>query len=340
MLIAMRKKSGAILILALWTMSFLTIFAAYVGLRVRQRASLLSRIEERSQLRFLAESGVRKAIAVIRKEMTNNAGQWTAATKQTLFNNMPEFSSVPVGQGEFSVFAGIKEHTLATKVFGVTDEERKINLNRADAKTMQRLFQTAAGLREDKAEDLADAMIDWRELHTNELNGFSSDNYYANLKSPYEAKRAEFELFDEVRLIKGMTGEIFDQVFPYITVYGDGQVNINTAPKEVLYALGMDNSLIEKIFLARRGVDHEDGTADDYIFQKSFDIVSELRNFTDIQSFEADEIDRLNREMKLKTTSIFFRIESHGVFRRENQPMKVTCIYNQAEQWIEYWNEK
>jgi type II secretory pathway component PulK len=340
MLTSLRKNSGAILILALWTMSFLTIFAAYVGLRVRQRASLLSRIEERSQLRFLAESGVRKSIAVLKKEMNSSAGLWTAATKQTLFNNLPDFSSIPVGQGEFSVYVGIKEHTLGTKVFGVTDEERKINLNRADAKTMQRLFETVAGLKEDKAESLASAMIDWRELHSNELTGFSSENYYANLKSPYESKRAEFELFDEVRLVKGMTREIFDQIFPYITIFGDGQVNINTAPREVLFALGMENSLIEKIFLARRGVDHEEATADDYIFQKTFDIVSELRNFIDIQSFEAEQIDKLNQDMKLKTTSTFYRIESYGLFRREKQPIKVTCIYNQTDQWIEYWSEK
>ena len=44
-------------------------------------------------------------------------------------------------------------------------------------------------------------------------------------------------------LIRGITAEIFKKLKPYITIYGDGQININTAGKEVLTALGLNDVL-------------------------------------------------------------------------------------------------
>lgn len=334
------KSKGAILILALWTMTLLAVFAAYVGLRVRQRASLISRIEDRSQLRFLAESGVKKAIAMIKLESDQSQGKLTAAGKQYLFNNLKEFSSIKVGIGEFSIYHDIKENLLTSKMYGVSDEESKINLNRADVKTIKRLINTVAHIREDDADSLAEAIINWREVHSTELTGFSSDNYYSSLKSPYEAKQAEFELFDELRLVKGMTRKVFDEVIPYVTIFGDGKININTASREVLLALGLDASIADKILIARRGNDHQEATEDDFIFQKTFDVVSEMKSFIDVQSFEADQIDRLNKEAKLKTASSFYRITCSALLRNEDRRFKTVAVYNQTDKWVEYWHEK
>ena len=48
-------------------------------------------------------------------------------------------------------------------------------------------------------------------------------------------------------LVEGLTKDIFDKFKDYITVYGTGKVNINTAPKEVLLALGLDEGLVGNI---------------------------------------------------------------------------------------------
>ncbi len=42
---------------------------------------------------------------------------------------------------------------------------------------------------------------------------------------------------DELRLIEGIDNKIFDRISPYITVFGDNQININTAEVPVLVSL-------------------------------------------------------------------------------------------------------
>lgn len=335
-----KKNRGAILIVALWTMSFLAVFAAYVGLRVRQRVSLLSRVEMKSQLRFLAESGIRKSISVIKVEFERNQGVLTGAGKQYLFNNPKEFSSMRVGLGEFVVEHEVKEHLINKKYYGVVDEERKININQTTPDVLKRLIFLTTDLKDDEAEKLAESILNWRTLYSTELTGFSSDTYYANLNHPYEPKQADFEILDEMLLVKGMTRNIFEKIVPFVTVYGDGLVNINTAPREVLMALGLEGGMADKVLLVRQGSDHEESTEDDTVFQKTFDIVSEMKNFVDIQPAEALQIDRLNQQNVFKVSSLFYKIKCRAVLGRENQDIKVICIYNQADRWIEYWHEK
>ena len=55
------------------------------------------------------------------------------------------------------------------------------------------------------------------------------------------------EVLDELLLVKGVTRDIFDKVKDRVTVYGTGQVNINTAGMRVLQSLGMSEELAEKI---------------------------------------------------------------------------------------------
>lgn len=334
------NRRGAVLIIALWTMSFLAVFAAYVGLRVRQRVSLLSRVEMKSQLRFLAESGIRKSISAIKFEFERNQGVLTGAGKQYLFNNPKEFFLIRVGSGEYVVEHEVKDHLINKKHYGVIDEERKININRTTPDVLKRLIRLTTDLKDDEAEKLAESMSNWRTLHSTELTGFSSDTYYANLKHPYEPKQADFEILDEMLLVKGMTRRIFEKIVPFVTVYGDGLVNINTAPREVLMALGLEGSLADKVLIVRQGSDHEESTEDDYIFQKTFDVVSEMKNFVDVQPAEALQIDRLNQQSIFKVSSIFYKIQCRAFIRRENQDINVICIYNQADRWIEYWHEK
>ena len=45
---------------------------------------------------------------------------------------------------------------------------------------------------------------------------------------------------DELKLIEGIDKETFNQLIPYITVFGNNQVNINTAEVPVLLSLGPD----------------------------------------------------------------------------------------------------
>ena len=45
------------------------------------------------------------------------------------------------------------------------------------------------------------------------------------------------ESLDELLLVNGMTKDIFERIKDYVTVWGSGMVNINTAGREVLWLL-------------------------------------------------------------------------------------------------------
>src|SRR2546427_10324986 len=63
-----------------------------------------------------------------------------------------------------------------------------------------------------------------------------------------------------------MTHEVFQALEPFVTVYSDGKVNLNTAPREVMAALGMSEGLVSKVLRFRWGPDGIHGTRDDQSF--------------------------------------------------------------------------
>ncbi len=50
-------------------------------------------------------------------------------------------------------------------------------------------------------------------------------------------ERESYNLVSELRLVRGITDEIYDKIKDYLTVYGDGKININTAGEVVLRCL-------------------------------------------------------------------------------------------------------
>jgi len=72
-------------------------------------------------------------------------------------------------------------------------------------------------------------------------------------------------------MVKGITADIYKKIFPYLTVYGDGKINVNTADKLVLQSLieGIDETMIRKAIDGRP-----------YIKETKFtdNLTSELKN--------------------------------------------------------------
>lgn len=104
---------------------------------------------------------------------------------------------------------------------------------------------------------LVPAIIDWIDRDDEvtvlpyvkgENRGAESD-YYRNLAKPYRCKNQPMEVLSELMLVKGMTRETFrgpadaEQARPamgleqFLTVYGEGRVNINEASATVLQTL-------------------------------------------------------------------------------------------------------
>ncbi len=133
----------------------------------------------------------------------------------------------------------------------VEDEERKINLNRlvlpnGNAPDDQRLavFRRLLEILEIDP-SLADAVVDWLDNDDTSRVGGAESSYYRSLPFPYKAKNDFFDTVDELRLVRGVTPEVFEKLRPFVTVYSSGKVNLNTAPKQVLMALSAGQDAAE-----------------------------------------------------------------------------------------------
>ena len=180
---------------------------------------------------LLAEGGTGAARIVLRIDARDN--QYDTLDEIWSRAALP----ITLGDGEVSVT--------------IEDEERKIDLNRLmlpngnapDERRLavfQRLLDT---LGIDRA--MADAVVDWLDNDENPRVGGAESSYYLGLPNPYRAKNDLFDTIGELRLVRGVTADVFEKLLPFVTVSSSGMVNINTAPKEVLMSLSAGKDLAE-----------------------------------------------------------------------------------------------
>ena len=193
----------------------------------------------------------------------------------------------------------------------IEDEERKIDLNRimlpnGNAPDDRRLavFQRLLDiLAIDRA--VADAVVDWLDNDESPRVGGAESSYYLGLPNPYRAKNDLFDTVGELRLVRGVTDEIYEKLRPFVTVSSSGMVNINTAPKEVLMSLSAGTDLAE-------GGAIDAKTADEIIeYRKDhpFTTVSQIGN---VSPFLRDLYARTLIRNLADTRSTYFHVRSSG----------------------------
>jgi type II secretory pathway component PulK len=337
-----RQDRAFILITALWTLAFLTVLAVTLLSGVRQRIILFQRLEDRSRAQLAVEAGVKKSIAILLDDMENSQFKLTAQAKVRRMNNPGEFANILVGDQRVEVVHEAFDDRSGEVVtlWGLADEQAKINLNTAASETIKRLIVEVLGWGGAEAKGLADAITDWRDYGQHEAQGFFSDDYYKNLEFPYAMKEQPFERLDELLLVKGIDRKIYEGLLPFVTVYGDGRVNINTASRKVLVAMGLDAGVADKVLKARRGTDNVEATGDDHIFSRTFDVASETARAVILEAREARQIDELNAKNFLTTESGFYSLTSRVLSSDGGYKRTVMCVFSAFESRVVYWYEK
>ncbi len=340
----LQKKEGTILILAIWALGLLGFLTVSLGAQIRQKMTLVSRLEQRQDLYWLAKSGVAKAMYIFYEAHKNKAGTRTppAVRRIQWMNNPAVFKDASRGPGSFELKYRSEEESAAGRarvLYGFTDEERRININKADEDVLTKLIQTVLSMDEEDANDLAQAVIDWRKYGDSEIVGFYSDEYYDNLEFPFPEKKANFETTHELALLRGWTPEVAGQLLPYLTVFGSGKVNINTASRPVLLSLGFPDVFVSRFLAIRRGVDGMDWTADDMVFPDLPQLVSFMAAQKSIEKEDIQLIEELNAQGWLGTQSYYYRIHSYATIASSKGKKLISCVFFAPEQKIVYWKE-
>lgn len=303
------------LVMALWCISLLGLFSISLGFGVRQKAGLLDRLTTLDALYPIAYSGVEKAKSLVQldldKDVDNLTDAWALPAAQT-----------EIANGKFSFAAGGGS---------VVDEERKVNLNHTSLEIASRLFEQVSGLDKEEAQEIVYNLIDW--MDSDSFFGHpkygAEASYYENLNKPYTSRNMPYEVIDELLLVKGMTPEIFEKILPYMTVYGSGQVNMNTADRVVLAALGFSPAGVETIVSYRAGADSKEGTGDDRFFSSVDGIQNDLASSGDTALDSSQEVllAGLNASSRIGVKSSVFSARCTGVLAKNGVSVEVESYF-------------
>lgn len=198
-----------------------------------------------------------------------------------------------------------RERTLGNGKFSfyLIDEESKININSAASEIIERL----PGLNTELAVLITEAGV-----------------------RPYHAK-------EEILLVGDITDEIFEQCKNFITIYSNEKVNINTAPFETFIALGLDEQTATAIVDLRKGIDNEEGTQDDEIFEEVGQLIDKMRAFRGISEAQEAAILALISQSVLTTESKNFTLEiDTQVLSKPSIKYSIVIDEEKAKEWREY----
>lgn len=137
----------------------------------------------------------------------------------------------------------------------IQDESGRFDLNTVDGSVLAALLRSV-NVDDEKIDPLVDSILDWRgpsDLH--HLRGATDDDYAA-AGLDYLPRHAPFQSVDELRLVLGMTPEIFAQVKDALTVYThNSAADPNVAPRAALLVLyDGDSNQVDDVLQAR--IDH------------------------------------------------------------------------------------
>ncbi len=111
----------------------------------------------------------------------------------------------------------------------IGDESGKLNINVAPAEWIKPLL-TYYGVNQSEAQIIAQSIVDWRSEAIPNQNSMESGDI--------KIKHQLFQSVDELRLVPGVTTEIFDKIKEDVTVFPIGksnnlEINVLTAPQGV-----------------------------------------------------------------------------------------------------------
>ncbi len=193
----------------------------------------------------------------------------------------------------------------------IIDESALININTVSLDVLKRL----PGVDEDLADKLANSGL-----------------------RPYAS-------INEVLLAEGMTVDKFRLFKDMVTVYGNGKININTASKDVLVCLGLDEELVDKILRFRKENKIEPPKddkgnpvikEDEYGFSSLSSMVTDLNNYAGLSLRQ--EQDLISAQSYLSVKSEYLRLNIIPQINHKDG-MRYSVVVQPSSKKILSWKE-
>lgn len=229
-----KTQKGFALLLVMWVLTILMVIVLSFSSMTRVETFSTLSFKEMTGEKFIAEAGIERGILelfyAINKDIKDIPQDGSIIIDESnIWKTDGSAYRDKIGDGDYSVT--------------IVDEGGKIDINTAPDIVLRNLFKSI-GVQDEDVDAIVDSIMDWKDPDDlRRLSGVESD-YYMSLPTPYKAKNANFDVVEELILVKGISTDILfgtDKkrgIIDYLTVHSkQRRININAAPKEVLMAI-------------------------------------------------------------------------------------------------------
>ena len=196
--------------------------AAYLSLDQQIWLRQVQNLSDRAQAEVVRSGALEWAITILAKDAKDNQ------TDDLTENWAKPLPPLAVEGGQVTGLI-----TDAQGLFNINNLVRGNEPSKSDVGVFRQLLQSLS-----LDPNLTDAVVDWIDNNSTVQPYGAEDLDYLQMKTPYRAANQPMQSVDELRLVRGFTPEIVEKLRPWITALPQPtEINVNTAPKEVLGAL-------------------------------------------------------------------------------------------------------
>ena len=237
-------RRGFALMAALWLLVAISTVSLELSAIARGRRLAVLNALESARATAAAESGIEHGRAhLVRMIGEGGAGQtW----------NDPLSVLDPWHDAAKTIHDSVTMDDGATYRTHVSDLGALLNVNRVTEDEL-RAFLTAKAIDVVSVDGLAQAILDWRDADDSPRPHGAERDAYIKAGAREIPRNGPFESIDELRFVRGMTPAIFSKMQGELTIFGSGQVSVNSASSAVLASIpGVTPLAVEIIIQQQR----------------------------------------------------------------------------------------
>jgi competence ComEA-like helix-hairpin-helix protein len=193
------RAQGSVLIGVLWCLVLLSLVVIGVLHSARMDLLVVKNYGDRIQAHYLAVAGIEKAKALLyqdARERSRSARNHSGG----LFDSAEQFRDIRLGRGEFRVFHRGRPDEGGGVLYGVSDEESRLNVNNASADELGKLNEMTP--------DIVAAITDWRDQDNAVSPGGAEAEYYLSLQPPYQPRNGSLQTIRELLMVRGISPQL------------------------------------------------------------------------------------------------------------------------------------
>src|SRR6185437_14253983 len=194
-----QKNSASILVGVLWCVALLSLVVVSVLHTSRIDLMAEKNYGDRIQAHYLAIAGIEKAKALLYQnahDRSRNAKNHSGE----LYNAPDKFRDITFSRGKYRVFRRGRQDEGGGIIYGVSDEESRLNINTATMDALTNLNGMTV--------EIASSIMEWRGNGDAANSAGANADYYLGLQPPYQPRHAVLQTVRELLLVRGVTRDL------------------------------------------------------------------------------------------------------------------------------------